>query len=257
MVEVRKLVYQYTSKMVCSKFTDHFDKMQNEEKNPRKTLCCLIGIPLTAEILMEILCFGIRNDIPTIHKNSEMILFTILRSKVVFEPYWPLFLEVIKPALPLLPCVSSSDERLGLFAMEAISPADGFTEEEMIQAYQRFLFSKCFRVREMALQKLCQILEKRNFMDVLLEIMSANLFLTGTNCQLVDMPASLVKFDRNACKITLDLLKSVDKNDEEIMKTILLQMKGFMGSVDACNYVHDQNAWVYIVESLNYATTVS
>lgn len=93
-------------------------------------LCLLLGIPLNTEIVVEILCFGLGHSdssvsyiniikvlvlyikIFQINSNAEIILQTLLRAKCIYEENWLQILEILRPVLPILPCICEKNEKL-------------------------------------------------------------------------------------------------------------------------------------------------
>jgi hypothetical protein len=52
---------------VIKKFAENFEKVGSGKKSTSRTFSSIIGIPLTAEIVVEILCYGLNNE------NTEVI----------------------------------------------------------------------------------------------------------------------------------------------------------------------------------------
>jgi len=73
-----------------------------------------MGIPLTVEILTEIICFGCLNENEMVHTNAETIMLMVLRAKTVLGEYWMNIMETLLPVMPLLQCLVNKSSPLGI-----------------------------------------------------------------------------------------------------------------------------------------------
>ncbi|XP_055680206.1 protein rotatin homolog isoform X1 [Lutzomyia longipalpis] len=117
------------------------------------------GIPLTREILTEIVAFGCIHADPAIHSSAETMLLFILRSRVSLKEQWRLLKEIVFPILPLLQCWMSKVTPLGeAIRSTLLSDNDIITPLDGIQRAVRLLFCPDPFVRDTAISWLLEIL---------------------------------------------------------------------------------------------------
>lgn len=75
-LEMKQLVYKLASEKMSYHFGCIMDGKRNVPKSYTSTVSdsCLFGIPMSAEILAEILCNGLSSDDSKVRNQSELIL---------------------------------------------------------------------------------------------------------------------------------------------------------------------------------------
>lgn len=222
-------------------------RMQGDNRS-HGSLCSTFGIPLTTEIVTEVLCFGFTDANEAIHDYSKIILFALLRSKLIFKTHWLEILDIIKPILPLMTCIVSIHEKIGEFTFDVYHQHSGFEDHELNQAYARFLFCSHQRIRELAKVKL---LERLEFSDDLVQVVPDNFcIIADQNVTNLQVPEEKVGFDTETYEELVKVLKSLDQCDSDIVQSVLLQLSVMMNSKALCLKSHDENVWVFFMASL-------
>lgn len=247
MPEIRQQIYLLSKNNVQKLLTETND----EESTAGRSLCSIIGIPITTEIITEMLCFGYNDSNQLLQANVKMILFALLRAKIVYRNNWRSILEVIKPILPLFPCLFTTDQQLGMFAFDIYHQHSGFDDTELSQAYARFMFSDSQKARQMAKFKLLESLKQPDITQELLEIIPDD-FCIIPKSQVSDimMPSFSIGYDEEAYENTCQLLRIIDRSDDDLVKSTFLQLSVIMNSANACKRAHDDNIWVFFMASL-------
>lgn len=245
--EIKKRIYLLAHLKLKTKLTED----SNDPNLKDVDVCAIIGIPFTTEIFAEMLCFGFNNDLEEEEnqKNVRLILFAILRGKMIFANHWHVILEAMKPVLAMLPSLFSKDPKLGFLSFDIFNENSGLTKIELIQAYARYLFCSHQNAREMAKRKLLEDLEETEFIDIL-----PDNFCILPNNQISDLqlPDYQIGYDHEAYLTTTKLLKATSShNDPDLLQSILLQLSVLMNSRKCCIQSHDDNLWVYFMSSLD------
>ncbi|KAL7040525.1 hypothetical protein ACKWTF_000425 [Chironomus riparius] len=246
--EIRLKAYSIARDCVQNKLSE-----DQEDINKKVDLCAIIGIPITTEIVTEILCFGYCDQNEEIYKQAKLILFALLRSKVVFPNHWARILDIIRPVLPLVPCLFKTDQKLGFFSFDVFHEHSGFDENELNQAFVRFLFCSHPKAREMAKIKLLENLKIPEFTQDFIEIVPNNFCVLQDN-QVGDlqMPDRSVKFSTDSYETIKNVLSTLNPNEEsEILQSVLLQFSVQMNSSKLCQLSHNDNVWIYFMANLD------
>ena len=242
---VRQFVYKFAHKFVQQKLQDSADT-----NSSAKNLCNIFGIPITVEIVTEILCFGFTDSDATIHSHVRLILFALLRSKVCFSHHWEEILQVILPILPLMTCLISIDEKIGMFAFDIFQSHSCFDELELNKAFARFLYCDDKKARKLAMRKL---LTRLPFPDDYIVIIPDDFCIVPSGLVTdLQLPDSKVGFDTDAYETLSEVLRTVDRTNAELLKSILIQLSVMMNSKEFCEKTHDDNLWVHFMVSLDF-----
>lgn len=248
MLEIRLKAYAIARDCIQKKMSDDQD-----EKLKNADLCTVIGIPITTEIVTEVLCFGYCDENQEIYKHAKLILFALLRAKVVFPNHWAKILESIRPVLPLVPCLFKTDQKLGFFSFDVFHEHSGFDENELNQAFVRFLFCTHPKAREMAKMKLLENLHVPEFTHDFIEIVPDS-FCVLQESQVGDlqMPDKSVKFNTESYETVKNVLSALNTNEElDVLQSVLLQLSVQMNSSELCRLSHNDNLWVYFMANLD------
>lgn len=115
-MQLKQLVYRLTAQKMSQHFSCIMDgtTMIAKSYSARIGRCNLFGLPLTAEILIEIICGGLTAGTDSrVYSHAETILTLILRSREVMPQYWNTICEFLVPTLPLLLCFATKKTKLG------------------------------------------------------------------------------------------------------------------------------------------------
>lgn len=240
--EIRRRVY----KTLCIRTRE---KMSNDGGDPSESLCTAIGIPLTTEIMTEILCFGFMHPDQEMHTEVRQILYCILRAKVSYASHWMEVFEIIKPILPLTPALFWLDKRLGSFAFEVFQPHSVFDDFELNLAYARFLYCSSYETRKEAKRKL---LTNLKLDDSLVEIVPDNFCIVPESKVMeLQMPDVNLGYDQEACEATFQVLQCINRSEPDLLHSVLLQLCLHMNSRELCQKSHDDNIWVFFMAALD------
>lgn len=115
-MQLKQLVYRLTAE----KIGHHFSCIMDGTTMIAKSYLARIGrshffsVPLTVEILIEIICDGLTTDTDNrVHLHAESILTLILRCRKMMPEHWSHISEFLIPTLPLLMCFAGKNSKLG------------------------------------------------------------------------------------------------------------------------------------------------
>lgn len=226
---IRQRVYEVAAKLVTK-------RLHGESSAPG------IGIPLTSEILTEVVCFGLSCSDEKVQESSRCIIFGVLRAKLMVADSWPEILDTIKPVLPLVTCINN---KIANFALDVFQEHSGFDDFELKQSWARFLYCSHSDFRIIALKKLLVSLD----MSDLTEIVPNNFcIIPATDLQL---PDPSIGFELDSYNNTQQVLKEMDRREHDILQTVLLQLSVLMNSRQLCVKAHDDNLWVFFMAQLD------
>lgn len=115
-MQLKQLIYRLTAQTMSHHFSCIMDgtTMISKSYSSRIGRCNLFGLPLTAEILIEIICGGLTAAADSrVYSHAENILTLILRCREVMPQYWNTICEFLMPTLPLLLCFATKKSTLG------------------------------------------------------------------------------------------------------------------------------------------------
>lgn len=244
-LEIRKRTYSLARENVQRKLSEEC----NDPRLKNFDVCAVLGIPFSLEIFTEILCFGNTSEDEEIKKNVRLIIFTILRSKIIFPNHWNAILSTIKPILVMLPSLFFKESKLGFLAFDIFNQNSGFTKDELNNFFARFLFASHQNAREFAKRKLLENLNE--YAQDFIEIVPDNFCIISKDFKTdLQVPDHQIGYDPEAYQTTAQLLKSITSlNDPDVLQSILLQLSVLMNSKKLCIKAHDDNLWVYFMAS--------
>lgn len=114
-----KVSYRTIYRLCCKSVKSYFSSLMegsailSKSYANHSTSTRYLGIPLTTEIIVEFITFGLDHIDEQIRGNAETILNLILKSKNMMSSIWMNIFEVLAPALPLLLCYASKKTALG------------------------------------------------------------------------------------------------------------------------------------------------
>ncbi|CAO1330837.1 unnamed protein product [Diamesa serratosioi] len=245
LIEIKRLAYKTAGSLITKRLTDQTD---NEPSG--RSICAVMGIPMTPEIITEVLCFGYTNVDQEVNKYAKLILYALLNSKCVYKNDWPKILEVLKPVISLMPCLFDTNNKLLIFSMDILNNSSGFDNQELMQAYTRYLFCGDAKARKIAKVKLLNYMNEPEFSFEFIEMIPDDFCLLKDH-QVMELviPEANVSCDTEIYQITCDVLKNINAADVEVVQSTLLQLSIMMNSVQICHKSHDDNLWVFFLAS--------
>lgn len=215
------------------------------------------GIPLNAEILTEIICFGLNcNEDAEVIQASQIILMFLVRGKPILGHHWKHFLEILLPVMPLLQSTVDVTTKLGRAIFELYDPDSTLSTLESMHGNLRYLFSKNINVREEALYRLIFLVSKHPQNEFYLpNIEHIKDTLTQSIC-LIQHPLPLrstnqfAVYNSQTLRDLLDLMKSKDVTPS-VRHSTLLQINVMVEDPNLCDLVYYQNDWPYILKSFD------
>jgi hypothetical protein len=246
--EIRAKAYQMARDNVQKKLSE-----DQEEKLRDVDLCYVTGMPISVELVTEILCFGYTDANEEIHKHSKLILFALLRSKIVFPNHWLQLLDIIKPILPLLSGLFQNDNKLGFFAFDIFHEHSGFDKHELCMAFVRFLFCSHSKAREMAKIKLMEnLFDTNEYTSDFIEIIPESFcILPQQQVRDLELLNRNIGYDDEIYGNIRDILQTNKHNNVDITRTVLVQLNSLMNSLKFAKKSHDDNLWVYLMLTLD------
>ncbi|KAG5675009.1 hypothetical protein PVAND_004949 [Polypedilum vanderplanki] len=248
LTDIRTKAYQLARNTVQNKLSEDQD-----EKLKEMDLCFVIGIPVSAEIVTEILCFGYTDSNDEIHKNAKLILFALLRAKIVFPNHWMKLSRAAHDQSYDLSGLFKNDYKLGFFAFDIFHEHSGFGKHELCLAFTRFLFCYHQKAREMAKIKLLEnLFENDENTNDLIEIIPDNFcIIPQTQVKDLELLNRNIGYDKDIYQNIRNVLQSYKHNDINVIKTVLLQLNSLLNSLKFAIQSHDDNLWVYILLALD------
>lgn len=245
LMNIKRLAYKTAGSLIKKRLTN-----QTDNELSGGSICAVVGIPITPEIITEVLCFGYTSADQEVSKYAKLILFALLNSKCVYKNDWPNILEVLKPVMALMPCLFKTNKKLGEFSMDIFNSNSDFDDQELYQAYIRYLFCDDPKARKIAKVKLLDYMNEPEFSYSFIEMVPDDFCLIKDH-QVMDLviPEANVCCDSEIYQNTCDVLKNVNAADVELVTTALLQLSILMNSMQICHQSHDDNLWVFFVAS--------
>ncbi|CRK99506.1 CLUMA_CG012825, isoform A [Clunio marinus] len=152
-LEIRQHTYSFAKKSIQEKISDK----PKDDPACEDSLCHIFGIPITTEIVAEIICFGLTDVDEEIRKCAKFIFVVLLRSKIIFsERYWLRIYDIMKPVLPLTTAVLKVHNYMDMLVNGYYQSSSPHDKRELNQALARFLFSKDPESRSAAKMNLLQ-----------------------------------------------------------------------------------------------------
>lgn len=116
-VQLKQLIYRLTAERMSRHFACIMDGTTMISKSYSVGIgrSSYFGLPLTTEILIEIICGGL-TAAANFREHAEHILTLVLRSREVMPQHWKCIREFLEPTLPLLHCFATKTTTLGELA---------------------------------------------------------------------------------------------------------------------------------------------
>ncbi|XP_031630428.1 uncharacterized protein LOC116345312 [Contarinia nasturtii] len=155
-VEMKRLVYKLSSEKISFFFGCLMDGKKSVPRSYASTThrSCLFDIPMTSEILAEIVCSGLYNDDSKIASYAEIIITLIIRTKKLLPKNWKDIQNYLTPVLPLLLCHGKQTTTFGQPILSLVHPDSELPTVILIKSNIALLFSRDSHTQAEALDRL-------------------------------------------------------------------------------------------------------
>ncbi|XP_055535031.1 protein rotatin homolog [Wyeomyia smithii] len=217
-----------------------------------------LGIPLTVEILVEVVCFGFCHANRKIQQQSETILLFVLNSRTFLLNRWSDLLNIILPVMPLLQALAivKKHTTLSRAIIALFHPDSGLPALDLLRGNLRFLFQDDADIREEALTRVLFLLSTshQNYspnIEHIRDTISNSICLVKSKYDIAKHLSADV-YELNAVKPLLDTLEQ-DNCDPAIRRSALVQLNLMAEDPCLCNIIHQSNGWAFVLQVLDNA----
>lgn len=262
--KLKLLAYQLTTDAVKSFFAQVSDGTASVLKMYDSDVLIgsrFMGIPINADILTEIICFGLKSDKKAIQEGSEMIVTYIVKGKPLFGKHWNKYFEILLPVLPLLQAVVPVSSLLGHGIATLMDPDFDFPQLECIHGNIRYLFTSESQAREDACLRLMYMTSKqpqaKNYLpniDHIKDTLTNSLCIIRNRLPLRNPMKSGV-FDVQSMRDLIEILKCEDSSPK-VRYSTLIQLNAFVDDPTLCDVLHTQKGWPYVLQAFCNAMKV-
>ncbi|XP_055312030.1 uncharacterized protein LOC129574273 isoform X2 [Sitodiplosis mosellana] len=185
-VEMKRLVYELASEKMSYSFGCIMEGKRNVPKSYTSTTfqSCLFGVPMSAEILAEILCNGSSSDDTKTAAYAENILTLILRTKTLIPTRWKDVCKFLTPVLPLILCHAKTTTQFGqlILSLGELDKENDLPTVILIKSSVALLFSRDTHTQSEALYRLMYLIQN---------VPNAEIYMPNLNCITDTIPGSL------------------------------------------------------------------
>ncbi|XP_058458275.1 protein rotatin homolog [Malaya genurostris] len=219
-----------------------------------------LGIPLTVEILVEVICFGCSSVNEKIQQRAETILLFVLNSRTFLLDRWIDLLDIILPVMPLLQTVAISKKHstLSRAIIGLLHPDSGLPMSDLIRGNLRFLFQDDTDLREEALTRVLFIISGTNNsqhyspnIEHIRDTISNAICLVKSKYDVAKHLSNDV-YELSAIKPLLDTLEQ-ENSDPAIRRSTLIQLNLMAEDPCLCEIMHQANGWAFVLKALDNA----
>ncbi|XP_058829123.1 protein rotatin homolog [Topomyia yanbarensis] len=219
-----------------------------------------LGIPLTVEILVEVICFGYCSSNKKIQQQAETILLFVLNSRTFLLDRWTDLLDIILPTLPLLQTVAiiKKHSTLSRAIVALLHPDSELPVVDLIRGNLRFLFQDDSDLREEALTRVLFLISSINNnqhyspnIDHIRDTISNAICLVKSKYDVAKHLSSDV-YELSAIKPLLDTLEQ-NNCDPAIRRSALIQLNLMAEDPCLCEIIHKANGWAFVLQALDNA----
>ncbi|XP_055593623.1 protein rotatin homolog [Uranotaenia lowii] len=219
-----------------------------------------LGIPLTVEILVEVICFGFCSQNTKIQQQAETILLFILNSRAFLLDRWSDLVDIIIPVLPLLQTVAITKQNstLSRAIITLLHPDSELPSQEQIRGNLRFLFQDSSDIREEALTRILFLLSidasSQHYspsIDHIRDTISNDICLLKTKYD-IGKHLSTDVYEVATIRPLLDTLEA-EGTDPAIRRSALVQLNAMSEDPILCEIIHKANGWAFVLQVLDNA----
>lgn len=220
-------------------------------------MCQLFGIPLTTEILTEILCNGIQCNDPKTATYAENILVCVLRIKHIPQ-HWSAVSNFLIPVLPLILCYARTTTKLGSLILSVVEPdtKNVLPTITLIKSSVSLLFSRDTHTQSEGMYRLLYLLEN---------IPNAEYYMPNVNCIRETIPNNICivepitysnneafsyLYDAHLIEDFLDILQN-QNTEPSIRHSTLKQLNIIVEDPTVLNCFYERNGHMIILNILD------
>lgn len=268
---IKRLVYQEMSncmKIFFSSIVDGERSVVKLHKEAEKANgACNLGVPITTEILTEILCVGYPHADGHVTAQSESILTLLIKGRSVLGRYWKILQQVLIPVLPLVQAITNSYSSLSKSILEMFDPDPlELPFHEILQGNLRFMFNEDASIRSEALVRLMYIVdsmpEAKDYTPDIRQMSDAihdDVFILEGAVDVTRRFSSEGHFDESAIYSLVNLLKAEEgsvNSNVALRKSALMQLNSMATDPKLNGIIHDLDAWYSILMVIDNALRV-
>ncbi|XP_065076156.1 protein rotatin homolog [Ochlerotatus camptorhynchus] len=219
-----------------------------------------LGIPLSVEILIEVICFGYCSANRKIQQQAETILLFVLNSRAFLLDRWTDLLDIIAPVLPLLQTIGiiKIQSTLSRAIFVLLHPDSRLSPVDLLRGNLRYLFQDDPEVREEALTRVMFLMsiapnahQYSPNIEHIRDTLSNGICLTKSRYDVAKHLSTDV-FEVSAVKPLLDTLEQ-DNCDPGIRRSALIQLNAMAEDPILCEIIHKANGWAFVLQVLDNA----
>lgn len=219
-----------------------------------------LGIPLSVEILVEVICFGYCSANRKIKQQAETILLFVLNSRSFLLERWNDLLDIIIPVLPFLQTagIIKSQSTLSRAIFALLHPDSQLSATDLLRGNLRYLFQDDADIREEALTRVLFLMsvapnahQYSPNIEHIRDTLSNAICLTKSKYD-VGKHLSTDVFEISAVKPLLDTLVQ-ENSDPGIRRSALVQLNAMAEDPVLCEIIHKANGWAFILQVLDNA----
>lgn len=169
----------------------------------------LFGLPITTEILIEILCNGLSCEDTITANYAENILILVLRIQVVLPQRWHEVCKFLIPVLPLFLCYAKTTSKLGGLILSMVEPEmkNELSTIVLLKSSVALLFSRDTHTQAEAVYRLMYLIQNiPNAEHYLPNIRSINDAVPNNIC--IVEPMKCTSNEKFSCLYDVHLLDS-------------------------------------------------
>ncbi|XP_058118353.1 protein rotatin homolog [Anopheles ziemanni] len=260
--EIRCEVYDVCLEMVkkCAAALDECTilKLPKLAKNLPPKLRA-IGIPLSLQILTEIICFGYTSPNSKIRQCAEMILLILCNGKMYLGVKWADLQEILVPVMPILQMavVGSEETQIRKTVIGMLHPDFGLPWLVMLQGNLRLLFHEDRTLRQEAMSRVLFLLttveqpDKRMIprLEHISDTIPHDLCLVKYP---YDPPRPRMTHEKSQDSVPT-LLAILESEDSEpgLRRSTLVQLNRMAADPEICELIHNLSGWVPVLKALS------
>lgn len=156
-----RLIYKLTSEKMSLFFGSVMDGKQIMPKCYALNPSYLFGLPLSTEIIAEVLCNGLSCEDSKTANYAENILLLVLRIKDVLPQHWKEMSKFLIPVLPLILCHAKTTTKLGTLVLSVVEPdtRNHLPTITLIKSSVALLFSRDTHTQGEAIYRLTYLIQ--------------------------------------------------------------------------------------------------
>lgn len=168
----------------------------------------LFGLPLTTDILIEVLCNGIPSNDPETANHAENILLLVLRIKDVVPLRWNEVCKFLIPVLPLILCYAKTSTTVGQLILSVVEPEmkNDLSTIVLLKSSVTLLFSRETHTQAEAVYRLMYLIQNMPNAEIYMPNMRSISDAVPNNICIVE-PMTCTNNDAFSCLYDVSLIE--------------------------------------------------